>query len=305
MVKHNFIFTNTGQATLEMTAVRPSCGCTTAGDWTHNVERGKTGTIPIQFSPANFSGAVAKSVAVTCNDPTQPNLSLTIKGSVWKPIDVNPRYAYFTLMEGSETNQTKIVRITNSTEENVEISPPEWSDKAFNAELKTIRPNKEWEVHVSLVPPIESSRAVTPIHLKTSSTNMPVVTISAYAMVQPSLQVMPQRLVLPYGPMSPANRFSITVRSLGTKPLKLSDATVNADGVTVKVSESEPGRLFRLDVTFPGGFQIEPGKSVMLSVKSDSTTMPQIRVPIVQSSMIPPMPRPTVVPAPAAAAAGH
>src|SRR5258706_5535421 len=32
-VRHDFIFTNTGVALLEITAVSPSCGCTSAGEW--------------------------------------------------------------------------------------------------------------------------------------------------------------------------------------------------------------------------------------------------------------------------------
>src|ERR1043166_1458201 len=33
-VKYTFYFTNTGNALLEVTDVRPSCGCTAAGEWT-------------------------------------------------------------------------------------------------------------------------------------------------------------------------------------------------------------------------------------------------------------------------------
>src|SRR5438046_407393 len=36
-VKHDFIFTNTGNTLLEITAAQPSCGCTTAGEWSHKV----------------------------------------------------------------------------------------------------------------------------------------------------------------------------------------------------------------------------------------------------------------------------
>src|ERR1041385_8002204 len=43
LVKHDFIFTNTGTATLQITDVRPGCGCTTAGAWDKTVEPGKTG----------------------------------------------------------------------------------------------------------------------------------------------------------------------------------------------------------------------------------------------------------------------
>src|SRR5206468_5981602 len=92
---HEFIFTNTGKALLEITDVRPGCGCTTAGAWDKQVEPGKTGSIPLQFNSANFGGAVAKSATVTCNDPGQSNLVLQNKGTVWKPIDVTPTMAVF------------------------------------------------------------------------------------------------------------------------------------------------------------------------------------------------------------------
>src|SRR5947208_12891161 len=32
-IKYTYYFTNTGDATLEVTHVQPSCGCTTARDW--------------------------------------------------------------------------------------------------------------------------------------------------------------------------------------------------------------------------------------------------------------------------------
>ncbi len=305
VVKHEFVFTNTGNATLELTMVRPSCGCTTAGEWTKLVEPGKTGVIPIQFNPGSYSGNVAKSVTVQCNDPSQGTSYLQIKGSVWRPIEVQPRYAYFTVMEGSETNQTKVVRIISNEDQPITVSQPEWDSSAFKAELKTVKPGKEFEVHISLVPPVSSSRSVTPIRVKTSSTNIPVVTISAYAMVQPSLQVMPQRIVMPYGPVGNHNQYHVMVRNNGTKPLELSDPSVNAEGVNVSVRETQKGRLFDVQLSFPGGFEIAPGKSVLLSIKSNSTSLPTIRVPIIQLTATTPVTRPTIVPRPTATAVRH
>ena len=80
-MKYTYVFTNAGGATLEVTNVQASCGCTTAGEWTRQVEPGMTGSIPIQFSSVNFSGAVGKSITVTCNDTNQPAVVLQIKGS--------------------------------------------------------------------------------------------------------------------------------------------------------------------------------------------------------------------------------
>src|SRR6266540_6974319 len=101
VVKHEFVFTNIGTATLEIKDVRPGCGCTTAGTWDKLVEPGKTGKIPLQFNSANFGGAVLKQATVTCNDPGQSNVTLQIKGTVWKAIDVTPTMAVFNVSSES------------------------------------------------------------------------------------------------------------------------------------------------------------------------------------------------------------
>src|SRR5437899_12094401 len=48
LIKHTFFFTNTGNALLEVSDVRPSCGCTAAGAWATQVEPGKFRSIPVQ-----------------------------------------------------------------------------------------------------------------------------------------------------------------------------------------------------------------------------------------------------------------
>ena len=57
-VKHTYIFTNTGDAMLIVSNVQPSCGCTTAGEWSRETAAGQTGSIPVQFNSANYSGNV-------------------------------------------------------------------------------------------------------------------------------------------------------------------------------------------------------------------------------------------------------
>ena len=73
-VKYTYVFTNTGDRLLIINAVQPGCGCTTAGDWTKQVEPGKTGSIPIQFNTADYNGMVVKQMTVTCNVTNQPTV---------------------------------------------------------------------------------------------------------------------------------------------------------------------------------------------------------------------------------------
>src|SRR5436190_6457142 len=122
VVKHSFVFTNVGKATLEIKDVRPGCGCTTAGTWDKEVEPGKTGSIPLQFNSANFGGTILKQATVTCNDLSQTNVVLQIKGTVWKAIEIAPSMAVFNVSSETQTNDTKIVRIVSNLEEPLVLS---------------------------------------------------------------------------------------------------------------------------------------------------------------------------------------
>src|SRR6266536_4594740 len=219
LVRHDFIFTNTGKATLEITAVRPGCGCTTAGEWDKRVEPGKTGVIPLQFNSANFGGIVTKSATVTCNDPGQSNVVLQISGTVWKPIEVTPTMATFNVASDSQTNETRVVRIVNNLEEPLTLSDLQCSNRSFQVELKTVQPGKEFALHVTAVPPFTTPTVYAPITLKTSSAKMPTINVSAYVTVQQAVMVTPQQMNLPQGPLASATSRSILIRTGGTNTL--------------------------------------------------------------------------------------
>ena len=283
LVRHDFIFTNTGKATLEITAVRPGCGCTTAGEWDKRVEPGKTGVIPLQFNSANFGGIVTKSATVTCNDPGQSNVVLQISGTVWKPIEVTPTMATFNVASDSQTNETRVVRIVNNLEEPLTLSDLQCSNRSFQVELKTVQPGKEFALHVTAVPPFTTPTVYAPITLKTSSAKMPTINVSAYVTVQQAVMVTPQQMNLPQGPLASATSRSILIRTGGTNTLKLSDAAVNVAGAEVRVQETQPGRMFNLTVNFPAGFHLKPEEKAEVTVKSDHPKFPLIRVPVFQT----------------------
>jgi len=301
---HEFIFTNIGKALLEITDVRPGCGCTTAGTWDKKVEPGQTGKIPLQFNPANFSGPVTKGATVTCNDPAQGSVYLQFKANIWRPLDVQPQYVYFMPIEGEATNETKVVRIVSNQEEPVTLEAPQSQSMAFKTELKTIRAGKEYELHVTYAGPVSNASPQTTISMKTSSTNMPTVNVTTYAMPQPAIVALPQQIQLPAGPLRADYRYPATIRNNGHTPVKLSDPSVNAAGVTVDMQELEPGKNFRLNLGFPTNFTVHPGQPLELTVKTSHPKHPVIKLPIMQMAAPVAVVGPSSVPAatPAAAA---
>jgi len=296
VVKHDFVFTNIGTATLQIIDVRPGCGCTTAGTWDKQIEPGKTGSIPLEFNSASFGGAVAKSATVTCNDPGQSNIVLQLKGTVWKPIEVAPTMAVFNVSSETQTNETNIVRIVSNLDEPLALSDVQCTNRSFKAELKTVRPGKEFELLITALPPFTPPSMIAPVTLKTSSTNMPLINISAYVVVQQPVTVMPSQIMLAPGPFTNAVHQVVTIRSTGTNALALSDASVNVAGAAVRVDETQPGRSFNLTVDFPEGFQMKPGEKVELSVKSNHPKFALIKVPVFQAQRAAPTAVPVALP---------
>jgi hypothetical protein len=282
-LKHEFIVTNTGNALLEITAVQPGCGCTTAGAWDKEVAPGKTGKIPIQFNPANFSGPVTKYVTVTCNDPTRASHTLQVQATIWRPIDLQPQYVHFLSVEGEATNETKTIRIVNNEEEPVTLEAPQSSSPVFKTELKTVRPGKEFELQVSYTGPVSNASMQGIISIKTSATNMPALSASAFAMPQPAVAVTPQYIQLPAGPFSPEYKYTAIVRNNSSTPLKLSDASVNAEGVKVQVQDMEPGKSFQLNLSFTADFKPQSGQPMELTVKTSHPKYPILKVSINQA----------------------
>ena len=291
VVKYTYVFTNLGGALLEISNVQASCGCTTAGEWTRQVAPGKTGSIPIQFNSGNFSGQVGKTITVTCNDPNQSTVVLQIKGNIWKPIDVTPQFAVLNVTAESPSTATT-VRIVNNEDSPLTLSVPEGNNAAFAAELKTNVPGKQFELVVRTMPPLPAGNAQGQITLKTSSTNLPVINVTAWANVQPVVLVMPPQITLPAAPLANPMPSTVSIRNNGTNTLTLSEPLVNAKGVDVQLKEIEPGRNYTLALNFPAGFEIAQGEKVELSVKSDHPQFPNVKVPVIQ----PPRPAPSVVP---------
>jgi hypothetical protein len=282
LVKHSFVFTNSGTATLQILDVRPGCGCTTAGTWDKEVEPGKTGSIPLQFNSANFGGMVVKSATVTCNDPAQSNVVLQIKGTVWKPIEISPTMAVFNVSSETQTNESRVVRIVNNLEEPLELSDLQSTNPTFKAEIKTVKPGKEFELHITASPPFNGPSIVSPVTMKTSSPKMSNINVTAYVVVQQPVTVVPNQIILQAGPLTNAVHHVVSVRSTATNALVLSDAAVSVPGAAVKIQEIQPGKQFNLNVDFPVGFQSQPGQKVEVTVKSNHPKFPVIIVPIYQ-----------------------
>lgn len=293
LVKYSYAYTNGGDQALEVTHVQPSCGCTTAGEWTKKVEPGQTGNIPVQFNSANFNGQVFKTITVSCNDKAQPTTVLQLKGTIWKPIEISPPYAVLNIQPDAPSAST-VVRIINNMAEPIALFAPEGNNPAYTATITTNQPGKEYQMTISTVPPLHPGTIQAQFSVKTSSTNAPVLTVPLWANVQPALMVMPPQITLPPAPLANQATPSVTIQNNSTNQVTLSELMVNVPGIGAQLKEIQPGKVFSATLTFPQGFEIAQGQQVQLTLKSSHPQFPVIKVPVAQ------MPRPMAPPRPPA-----
>lgn len=280
IVRHDFIFTNTGTATLEILNVKPACGCTTSGPWDKTVEPGKTGTIPLQLNSASFGGRILKPATVFCNDPRQTNVVLHITGTVWQPIDVSPTLLVYQLLDEGQTNLTKTARITSHLEENLTLSEPECTNQSFRAKLETVTPGREYALHVTALPPFATSPTTAEVTLKSSSKSVPELRVKTIILLQKSVTFFPNRIVLPPGPLTNDFVATLMVRNSGTNVLILDEPAIDIPRAAVEMRELEPGRQFSLLVRIPSGFELEKDRHPLLKVPSNHPTLGDIVVPV-------------------------
>lgn len=94
---------NAGDAELEITAVRPGCGCTKAETSKSKIAPGESSTITIVFNSSGYSGAVSKSISVATNDPARPNLAISFKTEVVPLAKLKPERLNFGSIKVNES----------------------------------------------------------------------------------------------------------------------------------------------------------------------------------------------------------
>jgi hypothetical protein len=277
---HDFIVTNLGNAVLRITDVTSSCGCTTLGAWDREVPPKGTGRIPVNFDPAALWGSTIKTVTVSCNDPTHPGDSLQIKATVWRDVEVEPQTTHFVQVEGEMTNQTRTVRILNNLDDPLTLEPPQSTNPNFVPELTTVKAGREFALKITCLGQLTDKPQGT-ITIPTSSRKMSVLNVSAYVMRQPALVVTPAQIQVPHGLADAKLEAVVLVRNHSRTPLKITEARVNADDVTVQTVVADPGKFFNFRIIFPPRFHVPAGESLVLSFKTSHPNYPLVRVPII------------------------
>ena len=256
-VTHDFVIENQGEAPLEITDVRPACGCTVA-QFDRVIAPGASGKVHAVLDTSTFAGAIAKGVTVLTNDPAQPRFELTIKAQVQPHLIVDPGFARFIQPQHSDPGVVE-QRLWTPSFEDLEI-------------LGVISPYPHLEVTHEPIAQAEDrhERGVGRQHhlnLVFDYAASPIGSLADYVVIrtnhptQPEVKIPISGFVRPLVVLTPSTADfgqvtlgddgasgSIMLKHYGSKPLEISAAETSVTGVEVEVEPMTDGSEFRVHV---------------------------------------------------------
>jgi hypothetical protein len=274
-----FKLANTGNASIDISDIESSCGCTTVGDWPRTLKPGQSALLPIELDTAQFLGPVTKAITIISNDPAQETV-LELKADIWTPITVSSPTLIIPPGAEPSTPATRTVTIRNETDTPLTLGAPESDSPRFKAALHELERGRLFELAVSTVPPLAEGSHVGTIKLASSNRDMPSVSVRVVATVLPAVQLAPAEFLLPSRKLDlPEKRFAVVLNNRAFD-LKVTDVATNAPGVTLTSTTSPDGRQFTVTLSFPAGFAIPEGEKLAVRGRTNHPGMPTFEIPI-------------------------
>jgi len=284
-VTHEFLIRNDGDAALQITEVKPGCGCTVA-EYDRTIVPGETGKVTATVDTRNFKGGIAKSVRVFTNDPKNPQIDLVIKANVKSRVEVDPGYARFIAVYG-EPQKTSVQSVWSGDRRDLDIvkaeSPYPFVKVSFREAEEEERlkgaSGRQWQVEVELdkdapVGPMADFIVLTTNHPKLKTLRIPVS-----GFVRPVMSVTPRIADFGRRELSEPQTASLEIRNLSSSAVSLSEVTTDLDGLKAEIEPLEEGRLYKILLT------LEPGMAKgdfegQVTISTNSTKQPTIEVSV-------------------------
>ncbi|HEX6898901.1 MAG TPA: DUF1573 domain-containing protein [Thermoanaerobaculia bacterium] len=283
---HDFQIRNDGDAPLEITNVRPACGCTVA-EYDKVIAPGKTGKVHAEIDTVTFNGAIAKGVSVFTNDPATPEMELTVRAKVEPYIAVKPGYARYITVQGEPQEGTIPQTIWVPDGSSMEITKVESPWPFLDVKYREAKPEervtdptakgKQWRIEMTLSNNAKVGALSDYVTIHTNHPKQKVVQIPVSGFVRPVVAATPQAMDFGQVDLKEPKKRSINVRNFATEPIKVTGIEQTVKGVEAQVEPLEDGREYQVRVTLTPGMPKGPFNGKLM-IKTDSPKAPTIEV---------------------------
>jgi len=271
--------TNTGNAFLSITQVRPSCGCTYTmlGKW--SLAPGEATEIEAMFDPKGLKGGVRKSIEVVCNDPKTPTVSLTLEAEVVQEImpSVESVYFHHALKSAVARSQIRYASGNGEAVQIVEVKAPGAPFLAFSHHTEGRDTVLEIAFDGRKVP-AGQDRGVDQATVRFTNPRMSQLPLNIQWDLKPSILASPME-VLFQDAAGKELRQKLTLRQVDGRTFRVTDARPSLQGLRVEGLNQKGGSL-ELTLVLPAS--LKAGRySEVLSLSTDDPDQPELTVRVV------------------------
>jgi hypothetical protein len=283
-IVHDFELRNDGDAPLQVTDVRPACGCTVAS-YDKTIAPGKTGKIHIVVDTVNFSGPVNKGVTVYTNDAANPQIELTVQAKIEPYIAIKPGYARYMVVRGEAKEGTIVQTLWTPDGSPMDVvkveSPFPFLTASFRQAQEGERvpeaTGKQWRVEMLLSndAPVGPLAGYVTVHTSHAKQKMLQIPVSGF--VRPVVAVTPP--IGDFGNVELKEPLTkvLNVKSFATEPIKVTSIDQEGKGIQAKLQPLQDGREYQVQVTLSPTMGKGPFRG-KLTIHTDSPKTPVIDV---------------------------
>lgn len=275
VVPFRFEVENRGRADLEVTQVKPSCGCTIA-KWDRVIKPGARGTIEAQMNTLYFHGTVTKHLTLFSNDPARPQVELTITARLLPLVKISPdSTALLAMGEKAATQEFVLERNGGRPMKIVQVIP---YAPYIRAETTPLPGQGRYQLTVTAMPDAPLGRSTVPVVVWTDLEKGGIVTF--VITVERGIVSAPVRLLygtLPHEMETP-RQATVTIRRSST-PFHVKSVAVDDPHLMAGLETVRDGAEYRVTVTYAGGWDAGPRRQT-LTITTDDPKQPVIQVPV-------------------------
>ena len=273
-VRHTFTLRNTGDLSLQIRSLRPTCGCTVGKLADPIVPPGGTTTVTVTFALRGREGPQTKLLYVLSDDPAQPEFPLTMTGKIVEPVTVQPRILFFGRLDASAA-ATGTVEVTANDNQDLRITKLQVEAPCLTAELAPGANERTQRVVVVAKPPLPEGLTRTLLVLHTSHPRQPRIELTVSFFVPGVYAVYPPEIFVVGRPQERLSR-ELTVRSEKNIPFKILAVEPPRPDITTRVSALS-NAAYRVEL---GNIEVVRELDAQhLRVTTDQTNRPEILIP--------------------------
>lgn len=288
VISHEFLIKNEGDAPLEITDVKPACGCTVAR-YDKKILPGKTGKVSTKVKTSDFSGPISKSIAVFTNDDSNPKLQLVVKAKIQPYISIYPGYARYNYVQGeipgrvpqtvwaADGEPLKVLGI-KSPSEDLKVSYRQLDKEENNPKGGDV----QWRVELTLSPDATVGPLREYVELEVDHPKQKSVRIPISGFVRPRQHITPDKL--DFGPLQGATlplRRTLNFTNFATQGIEVTGIDTGLEDLTAEIvpNENQQGHRFKLLLTL-GPNMPKGAFDTKVTIHTSDAQKPTIELPV-------------------------